>query len=227
MVVALAIVATTQIKAQSQSELRKIAAKERKEAVKDLNNEKSTKDARKQAKLLKKAGWKVMVSDKSLEAQITDDQLKSGELMLDYNGEPMIRYIKHEASAIQGTYNAAIAQARMASQTEIATQIETRIAGAMEQIIDGDQSSTINSTTVEKFHQRFKAIADACLTSISKGSTVYRELPNHNYEVRATYFFDKKELAAQLKKRMQRILEMEGNGDLNGLVDNMISRWKE
>lgn len=225
LMVAAFLMTSNAVQAQSSAELRKAAAKERRDAVKDLNKEKSTKDAQKRAKKLQKEGWSVIGSGKAMDKQITDDQLLASELMKDETGAVVTRYFQHDALAVEGSLNAALAQARLNCQTEISTMIETKLAGAMEQKMDGAQNSSITATTVDKFHQRFKAIVDGCLTNMISGLSIYRVLPNNNYEVQVTYSFDKKELAARLKRNMQKELEQEGDESLNGLVDDTIKQW--
>lgn len=225
MMVMLVMTTITIANAQSSSELRKEAAKERREALKDLNKERATKDAKKRAKKLTKDGWTVVGSGKAIEKQITDDQIRASELMRDETGAIVTRYFQHDAIGVQNSLNAAETQARLACQTEIASQIETKLAGAMEQKMDGAQTSAITAQTVDKFHQRFKGIVDGCLNNMIQGLTIYRVLPNNNYQVQVTYSVDKKELAAQLKRKIQKELEMEGDEELNGLVDDTIKKW--
>ncbi len=216
-----ALMACTTVSAQSSVEL----AKQQRE-LNDINmkmlNAKPSKDAKKQAKRLRKEGWLVPGSGKSIERQITSDQLLAEELMADDSGNPMRRYIQHSASAVQGTQNAAYAAARTACQVEIAAMIETKIAGALQQKFDGSQSSAINSITVDKFHQRAKGIFDAAITNALPGLNIYRVLPNKNYEVQVTLSFDKKQVAVQLKRELQKQLEIEGDEELNDIVDQAL-----
>lgn len=46
----------------------------------------------------------------------------------------------------------------------------------------------------------------------------------NNYEVQVQVAFDKKELAARLKRNIQKELEQEGDEDLNDIVDYVLSR---
>ncbi len=183
---------------------------------------KPSKAAKKQAKKLRKEGWMVTGSDKPIELQITSDQLLAEELMADENGKPTKRYIQHSASAVQGTQKAAYADARAACQIEIAAMIETKIAGALLQRVDGIQSSSIDSTTVDKFQQRAKGVFDTVITNVIPGLNIYRQLSNNNYEVQVTLSFDKKQIAIQLKKELLKQLEMEGNAELNSIIDQAL-----
>ena len=222
--VAAAMFAGVTVNAQSALELAK-QQKELNEINMKMLNAKPSKDAKKQAKKLVKDGWMVVGSGKSIEKQLTSDQLLAEELMADENGNPVKRFIQHSSTAVAGTQNAAYATARATCQSEIAAMIETKIAGAMQQKIDNAQTSAINATTVSKFHERVKSIIDASLSHAQAGLNIYRVLPNNNYESQVTISFDKKELAAQLKRKMQQQLEQEGDDELDDIVDDVMTNW--
>ena len=85
--VSMLALAMAQVKAQTNTEMRKMATKEHNEAVKLYSKEKASKDAAKRAKQLRKKGWETMASDKPMDMQITDDRLLASETMKDKNGE--------------------------------------------------------------------------------------------------------------------------------------------
>lgn len=184
-------------------------------------NEKPTKDAKKQARQLKKAGWLVPVGEKTIEKQLTESQLLGEELMVDETGSPTRRYIQHTASQVAGTYNAGYAAARNAAIVELAANLKTQVAAAMQSKLDNSQTSSISTVTIDKFNQRAKAIVDAALTNTRTVVAIYRMSRNNNYEVQVRVAYDKKELAASLKRKMQQELETEGD-ELNDLVDEVI-----
>lgn len=93
----------------------------------------------------------------------------------------------------------------------------------METKLDNQQISAISANTVEKFHERAKSIIDACLTNTNTVLSIYRITPQNNYEVQIQLAFDKKELSARLKRKMQQELEQEGDEDLNDIVDSVLN----
>lgn len=220
--VLMAIVACTAVDAQSALDLAK-QKKAQNKAYMELVNAKPSKAAKKRAKELMKEGWRPVGSGASIEHQITNDQLLAEELMADNNGNPMLRYLQHSATAVAGTQSAAFASARTACLLEIQSLIETQIAAAMEQKLDNAQSSAINAITVDKFHQRAKAIIDGVFTDGISGLNIYRVLRNNNYEVQVTISYDKQQVSSRLKLMLQRQLEMEGDADLNGIVDQILA----
>lgn len=206
--------------AQSALELAKEQRKLNEVNTKMLN-EKPTKDAKKQARQLKKDGWLVPVGEKAIEKQLTESQLLGEELMVDETGSPTRRYIQHTASQVAGTYNAGYAAARNAAIVELAANLKTQVVAAMQTKLDNSQTSSISTVTIDKFNERAKAIVDASLTNTRAVVALYRMVRNNNYEVQVRLAYDKKELAASLKRKMQQELEMEGD-ELNDLVDEVI-----
>ena len=218
----MAVLSTASIFAQSAKELAK--QQELNEINMRLLNSKPSKDAKKQEKKLVKDGWQVPAGGKSIAKQITETQLLGEELMADEVGNPTKRYIIRSAQSIAGTFNAGVATARTNAQVELAAMLETKVAAALEGKLDNQQTSAITANTVEKFHERAKAIIDASLTNTRTVLSIYRVNMQNNYEVQVQVAFDKKELAARLKRNIQKELEQEGDEDLNDIVDYVLSR---
>lgn len=216
------VVSTSVVDAQSALELAK-QKKAQNKIYMEFINAKPSKDARSRGKELVKQGWKTTGSGSSIERQITKDQLLAEELMADENGNPMNRYIQHSVTALGGSQNAAFAAARTTCMIEIQSMVETKIAAAMEQKMDNAQSSAINAVTVDKFHQRAKMIIDSAFTDGQMGLNIYRVLPNRNYEVMITLSYDKQQVSSRLKQMLEKVLELEGDADLNSIVDQVIS----
>ena len=221
LMVAFMMVAATNVKAQSAIELAK-QQKELNEMNRKMLNAKPTKEAKKQAKQFKKEGWQVMAGDRSIEQQITTSHLYGEELMADENGAPTKRFIIQSGMSTSGTFNAGKAAARTAAQTELASTLKTEIVAAMKQKLDNAQFSGIDATTVDKFNQRGLAIVDQTLTNTPVFMTIYRRLPNNNFEVQVRIAVDKKELQARLKRNLQKELENEGD-ELNKLIDEVVN----
>lgn len=217
----IAITTTSVAYAQSAAELAK-QQKELNEINMKLLNSKPSKSARKEEKKLIKQNWLVPAGGKSIGKQITEVQLLGEVLMADENGNPVKRYIIRSSQAVSGSFNTGVAAARANAQVEIAAMLQTKVAAAMETKLDNQQNTSITATTVEKFHERAKSIIDACLTNTNTVLSIYRLTPQNNYEVQVQVAFDKKELSARLKRRIQQELEIEGDNDLNDIVDGVL-----
>lgn len=207
--------------AQSAIELAKQQA-ELNAVHKKMLNAKPTKSAKKEAKNLEKEGWKVPAGNKSIEQQITESQMYREELMTDENSNIVHRFLIAQGMQTAGTYNSGYAAARSNAQTELAAALETQIVAAMQSKIDNAQSSAISAVTVEKFNERARSIVEGTLTNAIPILTVYRRLPNNNFEVQVQLAYDRKELQARLKRNMQKELEMEGDS-LDSILDEVIS----
>ena len=215
-----AMIAATSF-AQSAAELAKQQA-ELNAIHRKMLNAKPTKDAKKQAKEFKKEGWTVMAGDPSIEQQITRAQFHGEELMTDENGAVTQRFLMQSGQATSGSYNAGYAAARASAQTELAALLKTRIVAAMQQKLDNAQNSSISATTIDKFNERSRSIVDETLTNSIRVLSIYRRLPNNNFEVQVRLAFDKKELMARIKRNMQKELESEGDS-LNPIVEDALS----
>ncbi|MGM9688842.1 MAG: hypothetical protein ACI3YD_07295 [Alloprevotella sp.] len=219
MLLAAACVATA-MQAQTASELAK-QQMEQNSVYRKMLDAKPTKSAKKQAKEFKKEGWRVTAGAKSLEQQITESQIYGEALTVDENGATIKRYMIQAGMQTAGSYNAGFAAARTAAMVELAGMLRTRIVAAMQQKLDNSQSQEITAVTIDKFNQRSKAIVDAELTRSILLLAMYRNTSNNLYEVQVRLAFDKKELAARLKRQMQQQLEAEGD-ELEELVDEVL-----
>lgn len=217
---AVALMVTTVSHAQSAVEL----AKQQRELDKinmSMINSKPSKEAKKQAKKMAKEGWLAPAGSDDLASQLTRGQLLGKELMADENGQPVKRYILHTAMTTSGSESAGYAAARTQCQMEIASMLKTKVAGAIESKLDNAETSAINASTVDKFHQRSKGIIDATLTMMTPVIHIYRVLPNNNYQVQVQVAYDKKEMKAMLKRQLVKQLEQEGD-ELDDIVDEVL-----
>lgn len=208
--------------AQSALELAK-QQKELNAINRDLLNEKPSKDAKKQAKTLKKEGWKVPAGNLSIEQQLTKSQLLGEELMSGDDGSAVKRYIMHTGQQTSGSYNTGYAAARASALAEIASMISTEIVGALKLKQDNDQLSTVNSETNDKFNQRIKAVVAQSLTNVLPCLAIYRDLPNNNIQVQVRIAYDKKELKKRLKQNLKKSMEADGD-ELESIVDEILNK---
>lgn len=176
---------------------------------KKILNAKPTKAAKKQAKELQKAGWTVPAGEKSIEQQVTRSQLYGEELMATEDGSTTKRFLMHTAMQTSGTYNVGYAAARANALAEVASMIKTQLVTSISVKQGNSQTSAIEATTVDKFNQKVDAIVDQTMTNGIPMLSIYRRLPNGNFEVQVRLAFDKKEILSRMKKGMQKELEQE------------------
>ena len=188
-----------------------------------LANLKPTKEAKKQAKVLTRQGWKVPAGQPSIERQITKMQLYQAELMTDGNGNPTTRYITHSAQQTAGTYNAGYAAARATAQAEVASTIKTSIISTLDMSLGNNQSDAATAASVDVLKTNTKMIVDEVLTGSIPLLVAYRRLPNNNFEVQFGLAYDKMELRSRLKNKLLKEL----GDDSEALVDGMVDKAME
>lgn len=218
--VALAMIATASF-AQTAAELAK-QQRELNAVNMKMLNAKPSKQAKKQAKTLKAEGWTVPAGEANLEQQITKSLLYGEELTVDESGNPTKRFLMQTAQQTAGSYNAAYAAARTAAQTELAAMLKTEIVSAIQQKLDNSQETAVSATTVDKFNERSRLIVDQTLTRSLPVLSIYRRLPNNMFEVQVRIAFDKKELAARIKRNLKKELESEGD-QLLEIIDDVFN----
>lgn len=180
---------------------------------------------KKAAKELKKKGWQVVGSAAPIEQQIRNDRFLKEQEMLDEYGTPSARYYEHSTISIGETYNAAFLAARSACQTEVQSQIETKIAGVFERQIVNQQEGK-DAVSVDDTKGKIKSIIQGCLNNARPGMQLYRENRNGNTEVMVTYFYDKKTIAQQLKKKLREALRDKSDEQLGEATEEAISALK-
>ena len=205
--------------AQSQTELMKQQQELNKLSLKMINI-KPSKDAKKQAKTYKKDGWRSDAGDLSMEKQFTKAQIYGEIMMPTGDGGGTQRYMQSTMRQTGGSYNAAKRAATVAAQTDLASRIETKLADAWKLVLDNAQDNAVLSTSNDKFNERTMGIVKQSI-STEPVVSVYRVLPNNNYQVEIRLMLDKKATAERLKRNLKKELELEGT-TLDNMVDDMM-----
>lgn len=132
------------------------------------------KDAKKQAKELKKDGWKVAVGGSPIESQLTDFYMKErgGKIGL-------TKYIVGQSEAVSGSYAAARQIAIARARQEIASTINTKVAGILESTMTNVQTSAVDVATVQKDVSTAKQLVDQSLDKTEIIIEIYREVNNN------------------------------------------------
>lgn len=214
-----ALMATTAF-AQSAKELAK-QQKELNEIHMKALNGKVSKDAKKQAKEFRKDGWQVPMGEMSLERQINKSMLYDQELMTNEDGGITQRFLQHTGQQTAGSYNTAYAAARSAALTEVASLMGTKLGAVWKTQRGNGQESAVSAASNDKFNESLMGIVRESITNAIPMGVMYRVLPNNNYQVMVRLGFDKKEIAARLKRNLKKELEMEGDR-VDGMVEDMM-----
>ncbi len=226
LLLAMMAIACSVCSAQSMADMIK-KKKNQDKMMREVVDIKPTSADKEQAKEMKADGWKVKAGDDPMEIQFYRARILKNTPMLDeasgFDDATTNRYIMWTTIATAGDESTASAAARANSQLEIASQLETKIAAAMESKKDNQQQNMVSATTVNKFHQRAKAIVDMTLKNTQVPVNIYRVLPNYNCQVQIQVAFDKLELRRQLLDNLKRELEQEGDDSLDGIVNDVLN----
>jgi len=197
-------------------EIRKERQLVRKMSKKELN-EKATKDARKQAKVLKKAGWIVSPGTLPLEKQLDRAYLMENE----FDEDLFPKYIMANAQSVGGNYDAAKTAAQSLAITNLAGQIQTEVTALVENTVANKQLEEGDAVSITETVMSSKNLISQ---SIGRTLTVvecYRDLKNGNKEVlvRIAYNGEMAKKAAQ--KAVRDELEKKG-GNLHEQLDKAL-----
>ncbi|MCD8237703.1 MAG: hypothetical protein LUD00_13940 [Prevotellaceae bacterium] len=179
------------------------------------------KEVKKEVKNREKAGWCVPAGGDGMAAQLIRSRLMNQELMRDEDGQTVRRYISHTATVLSGSESAGYASARNQCQVEIAAILKTKVAAAMKAALDNRQTSADNATSNDQFNQRVQSITDVTLSMMTPVIHFYR-VKGNNYEVEVRVAYDKKEMKASLKRRLEKELKIEGD-ELSDVVKDVLS----
>lgn len=187
-------------------QIRKERQELRKMSKKELN-ERATKDARKQAKILKKEGWIVSPGTLPLEKQL--DRAYLMEMEYDENLYP--KFIMANAQSIGENYDAAKTSALSLAITNLAGQIQTEVSALVENTVANKQLEANDAASIVE-----TVMSSKNLISQSIGRTItvvecYREVKkggNKEVLVRIAY---NGEMAKEATKKAIRV-ELEKKG---------------
>lgn len=174
---------------------------------KEQRDQKASKDARKQAKILKKEGWKVPAGSLPLEKQL--DRLYAMQYEVDENFFP--KFIKGEAQSVGGNYDAAKMQAVNLAKIELAGNISTEVAALVESKVANKQLEANEAVSTTESVMGAKNIIAQSIGQTIVGLEVYRELNNKNKEVRIVILYNATMAKAAAKKAIKEDLEQKGD----------------
>jgi len=156
----------------------------------------ATKDAKKQAKALKKEGWKVAAGSSPMETQLA-------ELLVKERGgqSGLPQYIIGRQEALSGSQGAARTIAISRARNEIAGIINTKVAGILESTMVNVQTSSVDVATNMTDKSTTKQLIDQSLDNTKIILQIYREV-NNNTQYQIGMAFEDSMAKEILKKVM-------------------------
>lgn len=188
---------TSSLPGQSQEQLIKERKKAAKLAEKTINA-KVLKDARKQAKELKKEGWKAAPGSLPLEKQLSNLLLMQYEMSGNFP-----KYIIGKSAATGGSYGVARRQASTRARLEIATNMNAEIAALTENTDANTELSKGEAETVAKMVDASKQLVQQSIGKTDVVFEAYREVAG-NTEVQIGLAYDGKLARATLLKLFEK-----------------------
>ena len=165
------------------------------------------KTAKKDAKVLRKEGWKTVPGDPSMTAQLEE----SYRLQNQKDKEGYGKYLDGRAMTTAGSFDAAILQAENLAKLQIAGKMETRMAAIINTKVANEQLGEKDAATLVKTVATSKNLIAQRLGQVITPVKIYRELPNGNTEVTFVTYYSQEMAAKIAKKAMKESLEKDAD----------------
>lgn len=203
----------------AQEKTTKEIVKERKAVAKLAKSElkeRATKDARNEAKRLKKEGWKVQAGSLPMEKALD----RSYEMYFEYYDDGSPLYIMGDGQAKGGSHAAAKKSAQMLALTNLAEQIEIYVTELIEQTVANQEITQDQSVSLNKVVASSKSLVSQRLKNVTTVLDIYREEKGGRVESKVRIAYNKRAAMAVAKEVIREQLEKEGE-DLHNELDRM------
>lgn len=178
---------------------------------------KASKEARKEAKRLRKEDWLVAPGALPLEKQLDRSYMMQYEL--DSDNQP--KYIMGEASSIGENYDGAKMQALSLAAQNLAGQIELQVTALVDNSISNQQLSEQQAVTIVQTVSASKNLISQKIGRLVPVVEVYRDLDNKNKEVLVRLSYDMENAMEVTKQVVRDELKKKGE-DLHEQLDNVL-----
>ena len=180
---------------------------------------KAVKDARKEAKRLRKAGYMTFIGQLPLDKQLENSWQAAYEL--DAYGNPY--YIISTQKAVASNFTTAQLQAMNAAKTDIAGQLETRINQVIESKVTSNELARNEASSLATFVSTSKNIVSNTLGRVIKLVEIYREpKKTKNVEVQVTVAYNAEVATREALKALKQSLTPE-DVELMQQIDKLVT----
>lgn len=164
------------------------------------------KEAKKEAKILKKEGWKVPAGSFSLERQLTEAYLLQAEV--DTDRQP--RYIFGQAISGGSFYDAAKMQAVELAKAELAGNIATELTTLVNIKLENQQIGAEKASSASEIIEKGKSLVSQKLGSTIPLIEIYRNTKGGTIEVQIRLAYEKEKGIKAALDAIDSELEKEG-----------------
>lgn len=204
--------------AQSQTE----TLRERRQAARYSQselNKRASKAARKEARSLKREGWKVAPGQLPIEKQLD----KSYNMYYEYGESGLPKYMIGDAMSSGNTYDAAKMQALELAKTNLAGQIQTEVTALIESTVANKQISTKDAESIVRTVQASKNLIIQRIGRVFTVMECYRQVDKNTVQVRTTVAYNAKMALEDSRVVIQKQLEEKGE-ELQKQLDEIWSQ---
>lgn len=180
-------------------------------------NAKASKTARRQAKQYVKDGWEVAPGHLPLERQL--DRAYQMQYEFDEQGYP--KYIMSEAMSIGQNYDAAKMQALELAKLNLAGQIQSEIAGLVDNTVSNEQLSNDEAVSITETVMGAKNLISAKIGRVITVVECYRDVKKGK-EVRLQIAYNAEMAMEAAKNVVRQELEEKGN-ELHKKLDELLN----
>lgn len=219
LIIASAVLMTPTIQAVNPTKEQIKQRQEIKKMSKAELNEKASKDARNEAKNLKKQGLQSTPGSLPIERQLDRCYLMQMEYDEDFNP----KYIMGEGMSVGEVYDAAKFQAIELAKQQIASKIESEMAAIMDNEISNGQLSAQQAVSVAESVSKSKSIVSQKLNRVLTVMEAYRTLDNGNKEVLVRIAYNAGSATDIAKKAIREDLRSKGDR-INEELDDLLSK---
>jgi hypothetical protein len=175
------------------------------------------KTAKKEAKQLKKDGWKVAPGNPSMEMQLIESF--KYQMQKDENGYD--KFIQGEAMTVGQVYDAALFQADNLSKLNLAGKVETSVIQIIDNKLANKEITKEEAASLATSISASKNLISQRLGQVITPVKLYRDQSNGNVEVRVVVYYSKVLADKAAKAAMRENLEKEAN-ELSNRLDDII-----
>ena len=172
---------------------------------------------KKEAKQMKKEGWKVAPGNLTIELQLKESYYKS--LERDSNGYD--KYIKGEAMSTGESYDAALFQASNLAKLDLAGKLQTEVAELINNNISNKQLAQKQAASLAESVASSKSLVSQKLGRVITPVIMYRDLKNGNVEVRTVVYYSHEMAMDTYKQTIREDLEKKSS-DLAKQLDEIL-----
>lgn len=194
----------------SYAQLNKEQQKERKELAKVSKkelNEKASKAARKEAKLLSKEGWKTAPGALPLEKQLD----KSYMMQYQYDSDGFPQFIMAEAMSVGGNYDAAKMQALELAKQNLAGQIQTEVTALVENTVANEQMDQSEAASITRSVMASKNLISQSIGRVVPIVETYRKVNGRNSEVMVKIAYSIEQAKKAARNAVRKDLDSKGD----------------